>query len=192
MPFNETAERHFYFGDTFFKSYVGVFDQESGQMGMAVSSRAPAGVTITCPGTSCDPAPTPEPEPPTPTPEPDPPAPTPDPDPPAPTPTPSDGGDDHLMWLWIVIGLSVLLLIVLAVAVYYCRKAQKKDDLNAIIYAQTPGEATPFKGGNNMERDLEREIYGSQPSGQNGMNPFSDHADMMRESGQSLVANEVP
>ena len=26
MPFNETVERHFYFGDTFFKSYVGVFD----------------------------------------------------------------------------------------------------------------------------------------------------------------------
>lgn len=185
VPFDTDVERHFYFGDIFFKSYVGVFDQESAQIGMAVSSRADPTVTITCPGTSCDPAPEPEPTPPEPTPEPEPtptpepePTPTPEPDPPAPTPTPSDGSsDDHLLWLWIVVGLSVLLLIVLAIAVYYCRKASKKDDLNAIVYAQTPIETD----GALIERDIEKSVYSKREKPQ--ISPFADHADIMRETG---------
>ena len=53
MPFDQDNERHFYFGNAFFKNFVGIFDQETGVMGMAKSSRASESVQLICPGTSC-------------------------------------------------------------------------------------------------------------------------------------------
>ena len=186
MPFDETLERHFYFGNTFFKNFVGVFNQTAGQMGMAKSSRAASSVELICPGSSCaepEPEPTPEPEP---DPTPEPPEPTPDPDPtPAPDPTPSDSGDENLMWLWIVIGLSCLLVIVMAIAVYYCRRAQKSEDLNAILYAQTAGgEGAPMIGhsGDMIAHDIEVDASGKREARKSH---FADHADIMRETGIS-------
>ena len=107
MPFDTTVERHFFFGDIFFKSFVGVFNFDTMQLGMAKSVFAPATVELQCAGVSCsDPAPTPDP----PTP------PTP------PTPDPEDNNDTTLLWLWIVIGLAVLILVILCCAVVYSKR----------------------------------------------------------------------
>ena len=134
--FDITTERHFYFGDVFFKQFVGIFDIGNSLLGMAKSSRATTSmVTFECAGDACDEVaqeetmPTPDaPEPviappdPTPVPTPDPtPTPTPTPDP---TPTPSDdggsGGDD-MMWIWIIVGMGILFLIAVFIAIYYCQ-----------------------------------------------------------------------
>lgn len=163
MPYNETFERNFYFGDFFFKQFVGVFDLENKVMGLAKSVHAEEGTDLICPGTSCEVI-TPEPEP-IPEPEPEPIPPTPTPDPPAPTPTPpDDSSDDHLMWLWIVIGLSALILILLAISMYYFRKSRKQNEFNAMLYAQTPGEKADLIG-----EDVHR------------TSQFQDHEDIMRE-----------
>jgi hypothetical protein len=37
MPFDTNKERHFYFGDVFFKNFAGVFDFNQGRLGMALS-----------------------------------------------------------------------------------------------------------------------------------------------------------
>lgn len=159
MPWDSTTERHFYFGDIFFKSFVGVFDISSGRLGMAKSILSPDTVELQCAGGCVEP----EPEP-TPTPTPTPPEPTPE-----PLPQPGDdSSDDTLMWLWIVIALGILLLIFVAIAYYYCRKSQKQDGVNAILYAD--GHA----GGDLIEKDLMAQ-KGSQSQ-------FSDHADIMRET----------
>lgn len=116
----DNNERHFWFGDVFFKSFVGVFDIENQQLGMGKSVLAPKSVELACVGGCVEPEPTP-----TPTPGPDP-TPTPGPDPspsPSPVPAPSDGSDDSEMWLWIVIALGALLLIMAVIALYYCRKS---------------------------------------------------------------------
>jgi len=73
------------------------------------------------------------------------------------------------MWLWIVIALGILLLIFVAIAYYYCRKSQKQDDVNAILYSN--GHA----GGDLIEKDLMAKQGGSTSQ-------FSDHADIMRET----------
>ena len=51
--FDTDAERHFYFGDVFFKQYVGIFDQGNGLMGVALSSKASEGVEFACAGNGC-------------------------------------------------------------------------------------------------------------------------------------------
>ena len=52
--FNITEERHFYFGDLFFKQFVGIFDQGNGMLGMALSNRAStSAVTFECTGAWC-------------------------------------------------------------------------------------------------------------------------------------------
>ena len=52
--FNITEERHFYFGDIFFKQFVGIFDMANGLVGMAKSSRASStSVTFECLGDFC-------------------------------------------------------------------------------------------------------------------------------------------
>jgi len=51
--FDTDAERHFYFGDVFFKQYVGIFDQGNGLMGVALSSKASTGVEFACAGNGC-------------------------------------------------------------------------------------------------------------------------------------------
>ena len=44
-----TQERHFYFGDVFFKQFVGIFDLTNGLMGMAKSRWASSSsVTFSC------------------------------------------------------------------------------------------------------------------------------------------------
>lgn len=108
MPYDSTAERHFYFGDIFFENFAGVFDFSSGKLGMALSAFAPSTVEL-----STDIEPTPGPDPPSP-------------DPPSPEPQPTPSGDStesHLMWLWIVIGLAILIMLILLVACYFRRKA---------------------------------------------------------------------
>ena len=90
--FDITTERHFYFGDVFFKQFVGIFDIGNSLLGMAKSSRATTSmVTFECAGDACDEVaqeetmPTPDaPEPVIAPPDPTP-VPTPD---PTPTPTP--------------------------------------------------------------------------------------------------------
>ena len=52
--FNPDTERHFYFGDVFFKQFVGIFDQGAGVMGIAQSKNSVVGVSLACPGTSCN------------------------------------------------------------------------------------------------------------------------------------------
>jgi len=44
MPYDTTTERRFYFGDIFFKSFVGVFDLQNQMLGMGKSVYAPAAV----------------------------------------------------------------------------------------------------------------------------------------------------
>ena len=52
--FNITEERHFYFGDIFFKQFVGIFDMANGLVGFAKSSRASStSVTFECLGDLC-------------------------------------------------------------------------------------------------------------------------------------------
>ena len=111
------TERHFYFGDVFFKQFIGIFDQGNGMMGLAQSVSATSGATLACPGTSCSEATEEEKVGPDPTPV------TPDDD----TPEEQGGsnGSSEDYWLWIVIGLSVLVLIVLIVCFYYWRKSKK-------------------------------------------------------------------
>ena len=116
MPFDLSAERHFYFGDIFFENFAGVFDFSAGKLGMALSAFAVPNVAFECLGNSCvEPEPTPDP------PSPDPPGPE-----PKPSPSPSgDNSDSHLLWLWIVIGLSILLLLILFIILYFRRKAKQ-------------------------------------------------------------------
>ena len=74
------------------------------------------------------------------------------------------------MWLWIVIALGALLLIFIVIAFYYCRKSQKQDDVNAILYAQGVGH-----DGDLIEKDL-------SGKGQARASQFADHSDIMRET----------
>ena len=162
MPFDQQTERHFYFGDVFFKSFVGVFDSENNMMGLAKSSRAASTVELICPAETCQ---TPEPGPdpgPDPEPIPDPPEPDPTPD-----PTPGTEDDNHLMWLWIVTGLAVFFILVLLIVLYYCRQKQRSE-LNAIIY-QTG------HSGDMIEKDL-------SGKGDARTSQFADHQDIMRET----------
>lgn len=53
MPYDESTQRHFYFGDVFFKQFMGIFDQGNNKMGIALSSLASTGSSLSCPGTSC-------------------------------------------------------------------------------------------------------------------------------------------
>lgn len=119
------TERHFYFGDIFFKQFVGVFDQGNNLLGLAKSNLASTSVEFACAGSACaEPSPAPPtPEPPAPTPDPEPTPDPPTPDPPVPVPVdpvdPEDGGDDNWMWIWIAIALAILFLIALFLACYY-------------------------------------------------------------------------
>jgi hypothetical protein len=154
--FDIDAERHFYFGDIFFKQFVGIFDLGNKLLGFAKSSRASSSaVTFSCVGTSCvepsedEPSPAPF----TPSVEPEPPTPGPD---PTPTPTPDDpqdgSSDDDMMWIWIIIGLGVLFLIALFMAIYYRHQSNKRAQWAAVQYANTPGN-----DGDLIEKDVEQQ-----------------------------------
>ena len=53
------------------------------------------------------------------------------------------------MWLWIVIGLSILIFLVLCIACYYRRRARQQANVNAIIYGAGIGH-----DGDLVEKDL--------------------------------------
>lgn len=123
--FDITTERHFYFGDVFFKQFVGIFDMANGFMGMAKSKWASSSeVTFSCEGNWCvEPSEEEQASPDAPSP-----AVEPTPDPPTPAPVdPEDGGDSHdeMFWIWIIIALGVLILIALFFAIYFCMKSKK-------------------------------------------------------------------
>ena len=126
--FNPDTERHFYFGDVFFKQFVGIFDQGAGAMGIAQSANSVVGVSLACPGTSCSEL-TEEPELKPSTPD------DPTPDPSDDTPSEQGGSTTEDWWLWIVIGLSVLVLIFFIWCCYYRRKSKKNEEFNAMLYA---------------------------------------------------------
>ena len=56
--FDLTTESHIYFGDIFFKQFVGVFDlgttTNAATLGFALSNHAYSGTELVCAGTSCD------------------------------------------------------------------------------------------------------------------------------------------
>ena len=72
------------------------------------------------------------------------------------------------MWLWIVIGLSILVLIVAGVAFYFYRKSKKTNEFNAMLYGQVPGTSgeglvipggkVPGHSGDMIEQDVENEV----------------------------------
>lgn len=194
--FDITSERHFYFGDVFFKQFVGIFDIGNSLLGMAKSSRATTDmVTFECAGDSCDELaqeevmPTPDaPEPviappdPTPVPTPDPtPTPTPDPE-----PTPSDdngSGDSDMMWIWIIVGMGILFLIAVFIAIYYCQQSKKKDKWAAMQYANQTGN-----DGDLIEKDIEK--YSGK--GDTRTNQFADHDDLMKSSAEVVEDEPIP
>ena len=149
--FDIDTERHFYFGDVFFKQFVGIFDMANGFMGMAKSRLASSSkVTFSCEGAWCtepneeeqasDEAPTP--------------SVVPDPDPtPVDPADPEEGGDsdDDMFWIWIIIALGVLILIAAFLAIYYCMQSKRKDKWAAFQY-----ENTPANDGDLIEKDVER------------------------------------
>ena len=51
------------------------------------------------------------------------------------TDTDENGSTSEDYWLWIVIGLAVLVLIFFLVCCYYRRKAKKTEEFNAMLYA---------------------------------------------------------
>ena len=72
MPWTDTERTDIYLGDIFFKSFVGIFDQENNSLALAKSSRAANSdsITYSCSGDYCidptanpDPSPDPDPEP---------------------------------------------------------------------------------------------------------------------------------
>ena len=192
------------FGDIFFKSYVGIFDQGSGTLGFAKSSLADSTVAFTCAGDSCvEPEPTPEPVPvpeeeivPTEQPEVVEPI---DENPVNPVlpDTPSDdtsSNDDDLLWLWIVIGLGVLIVIISIVACYFWRKSKKTTEFNAMLYGQiandkgtpdkgysVPGGNLPNHSGDMIEQDIETHPDYSG-KGEKRQSMFADHNDIVRET----------
>jgi len=111
MPFDMYTERHFYFGDIFYENFAGIFDFNTGKIGMALSKYAPDTVSFDCAGGCVEPEPIPDP----PTPEPK----------PVPVPGDDSSSDSHLLWLWIVIGLALLILILVLLACYYRKKASR-------------------------------------------------------------------
>lgn len=74
------------------------------------------------------------------------------------------------MWLWIIIGLSCLVLIVIIIAFYYSRKAKKQAEMNAIIYGAGVGH-----DGDLIEKDL-------SGKGKHRSSQFTDHEDIVRET----------
>jgi len=74
------------------------------------------------------------------------------------------------MWLWIVIGLSVLVLIVVVIAFFCIKKSKKQQQMNAIIYGSGVSH-----DGDLIEKDL-------TGKGLNRSSQFSDHEDIMRET----------
>ena len=83
-----------------------------------------------------------------------------------------------------MIGLSCLLVIVLAIALYYCRRAKKSEELNAIIYSATPsGQNMISHSGDMIAQDIEVDISGKREARKSH---FKDHADILRETGISV------
>lgn len=142
MPYDEDTQRHFYFGNVFFKQFVGIFDAGNDKFGLALSNLATTGSSLTCPGTSCQEVIV-EPVPPEPIPDPivypNPPDPVPEPQP-QPYYNTSHDSDYDLMWLWLVLGLGLLLTVVGTIAVYYFHRAKSETQFRAAIYAQTPND----------------------------------------------------
>ena len=186
--FNIDEERHFYFGDIFFKQFVGIFDMANGLLGMAKSNKASSNsVTFECIGEWCIesdeetqatdtvPTPTPDPEP---TPEP-----TPEPvDPTDPTdPTDPENGRDDMFWIWIIIGMGVVLLLAIFCAIYYCMQSRKKDKWAAIQYANG-------RDGDLIEKDVEK--YAGK--GDRRVNQFDDHQELMQSSHQIVEDEPIP
>jgi len=160
--FDITQERHFYFGDIFFKQFVGIFDMANGMLGMAKSRYASSpSVSFTCEGVWCTEPKQEEqstPEPPTPSdpepePQPDPPEPEPvDPTDPTDPTDPEEGGDSHddMFWIWIIIGLGILILIAFLFAIYYCMQNQRKGKWAAMQKANSK-----TNDGDLIEKDIE-------------------------------------
>ena len=192
MPYDIDTERHFYFGNIFFQQYVGIFDQENKSIGMALSTKASEGSTLECPANTCvspDPDPTPDPDPePDPTPDPEPPTPDPTPDPIDPIdPTPSeDGGnsDDNKALIWMLVALSLMGLLLIAILIIYLvrRRAKKDAEFNQALYAQTP-----MHDGDLIQKDIEQDVSGK---GENRVDHFNDHAELMRETGLTPKGGE--
>ena len=62
-----------------------------------------------------------------------------------------------MLWIYIIIGLGVLILIAIFFAIYYCMQSKKKDKWAAIQYAYTPDN-----DGDLIEKDVEKEAYAGQ------------------------------
>lgn len=137
MPYNLTAERHFYLGDIFFKQYVGVFNPVDSLMGVAKSSRSVPGVVLDCESEEACATPTLQPL-----------DPSPDPGPEPPVPTPPVGGK-NLLWLWILLGVLALITIVL-LAIFFYRRS-KKNQVGEVM--------VPLKQDDDMVDTLESEDF---------------------------------
>ena len=56
-----------------------------------------------------------------------------------------------MLWIYIIIGMGVLILIAIFFAIYYCLQSKKKDKWAAIQYAYTPDN-----DGDLIEKDVEK------------------------------------
>ena len=88
-----------------------------------------------------------------------------------------------MMWIWIIVGLGIVTLIAIFFAVYYCMQSRKKDKWAAIQYANTPGN-----DGDLIEKDVEK--YAGK--GDNRVNQFQDHQDMMQSSAEMIEDEPIP
>ena len=101
------SEDSIVFGTVFFQSFYAIFDQGSNRLGLALSSIAPVGSTLSGVAPADDPDPQPGP-----VPDPDP---IPNPDP-VPDPEPSPDGkkiSDTLLWILVGSGGGLLLILIL-------------------------------------------------------------------------------
>ena len=86
-----------------------------------------------------------------------------------------------MMWIWIIIAMSVLLLIAIFFAVYYCMQSKKKDKWAAIQYANGTG---------NEGNLLDNEDYGGK--GAKRVNQFEDHKDLMESTHEIIDDEPIP
>ena len=87
------------------------------------------------------------------------------------------------MWIWIIIGMGVVLLILVFFAVYFCIKNRKMNKAAALQYANGAGN-----DGELLEKDGEN--YGGK--GAKRVNQFEDHQDLMESTHETIKDEPIP
>ena len=89
-----------------------------------------------------------------------------------------------MMWIWIIIGMSVVLLILVFFAVYFCIQNRNMNKWAAQQYANGAGD----DGSNLLDKDSND--YGGK--GAKRVNQFEDHKDLMESTHEIIDDEPIP